>query len=258
MNRFKGKVVIITGGGAGIGSTTALAFAKEGANVVINDLDEKSLNETAQAIQAIGGIATAVQGDITKSESVKALVKKAIEQYSKVDILFNHVGGSPNYAPMSSFMEQNEAYWDSSIELNLKSTILTCRSVLDSMVKQRYGKIINLAATAGREGAIGMVIYSAVKGGVIAFTKALAKEMGPHGINVNCIAPGGIDTPGRAKLLGKFRGDEKAMKNRLSRYPIQRDGRSEDIANAVLFLASNESEYITGQTIAVDGGASMV
>jgi NAD(P)-dependent dehydrogenase (short-subunit alcohol dehydrogenase family) len=256
--RFKGKVVIISGGGAGIGRAAALAFAREGAYVVINDLYEKNLNETANLIRSIGATVTEVQGDVTLSESIKTIVRKTLEQYGKIDILFNHVGGNPNYAPMSLFIEQNEAYWDRSIELNLKSTILLCRAVLDSMMKQKYGKIINLAAAAGREGATGMVIYSAVKGGVIAFTKALAKEVGAHGINVNCVAPGGIDTPGRAKVLGKFYDDETTKQSIISKLPIPRDGRSEDIANTVLFLASDESAYITGQTIAVDGGMTMV
>ena len=187
--RFTNKVAIISGGSAGMGKATALAFAKEGAAVVITSRNEENLNSAADEIRSAGGTVTAVPGDVTKSKVIYAIVDKALEQYGKVDILFNYVGGNPDYAPMSLFIEQDETYWDKMIDLNLRSTIIFCRAVLDSMIKQKYGKIINTAAAAGKMGAYGMAAYSAVKGGVIAFTKALALELAPHNINVNCICP---------------------------------------------------------------------
>lgn len=236
-----------------MGRVTALAFAKEGAHVITNDIDEASLKETADEIQAVGGNVTTLTGDITSSEFIYATVGKAIEQYGRADILFNHVGGNPNYAQMSLFTEQDEAYWNRIIELNLKSTMIFCRAVLDSMMKQQYGKIVNLAAIAGKVGSPRMVAYSAVKGGVIAFTKALAQEVAPYKINVNCICPGPIDTPGFAKVFS-----EEDRKSAPAGVPLQRVGTSEEIASTVLFLASDEAAFITGQALSVDGGMTMV
>ena len=251
--RFKDKVAIISGSTAGMGKATALGFAKEGACVVINGRNEENLNKTADEIRSIGGTVTAVKGDVSKSESVNAIVGKALEQYGKVDILFNYVGGNPDLAPMTLFTEETEAYWDRMIELNLWSTIIFSRAVLDSMIKQNYGKIINTAAIAGRVGSERMVVYSAVKGGVIAFTKALAKEVAPYKINVNCVSPGPIDTPGYNTIFPKeTRQEPPAI------VPLKRIGCPEEVASAVLFLASDEAAFITGQTLAVDGGATMI
>lgn len=254
--RFESKVAIISGGGAGMGRAAALAFAKEGAYVVINDINEENLNKTADEIRSIGGTVTAVKGDVTKSETVNAIVGKALEQYGKVDILFNYVGGEPNLAPLTLFTEQTEAFWNRMIELNLWSTIIFSRAVLDNMIERNYGKIINTGAIAGRVGGPRMALYSAVKGGIIAFTKALALEVAPYNINVNCVSPGPIDTPGSNKIFSGV--SEEVRKGLTAIVPLKRIGRPEEIANAVLFLASDEAAYITGQTLAVDGGATMV
>ena len=251
--RFKNRVAIISGAGAGMGKATALAFAQEGAFVVINDVNEESLSNTADEIRSIGGTATAIKGDATKTECANAVAGKALDLYEKIDILFNYVGGSPDGAPMTLFTEQTEAYWDRTIELNLKSTIIFSRAVLDSMIKQRCGKIINLAAAAGRVGGESMAIYSAAKGGVIAFTKALAKEVARHGINVNCVSPGAIDTPGRTRVR-----PAEVTKSVMDSIPLKRVGRSQEIASAVLFMASDEASYITGQVLSVDGGMTMI
>ena len=251
--RFKDKVAIVSGGSEGMGKVAATIFAKEGAKVVITSRSEEKLKKAAEEIRAAGGTVTPVPGDVTSSESIKNVVAKVLEQYGRVDILFNYVGGEPGLSAMTPFIEQTEEYWDKMITLNLKSTILFSRAVLDSMMKQKYGKIVNTAAIAGRQGSPRMVLYSAVKGGIIAFTKSLAMEMAPYNINVNCVSPGPIDTPGFNQLFG----DEG--KQRTSTFvPLGRIGKPEDVANGAVFLASEEAGFITGQTLAVDGGVTMV
>ncbi|OGO23601.1 MAG: hypothetical protein A2144_14310 [Chloroflexi bacterium RBG_16_50_9] len=251
--RFKDKVAIISGGTAGMGKAAALGFAKEGAAVVITSRNEEKLKKATEEIRAAGGKVTGLKGDVTKSDSIKAVVAKTLEQYGRVDILFNYVGGEPDLKPMTLFTEQTEDYWDRMIDLNLKSTIVFSRAVLDSMIKQKYGKIINTAAIAGRIGSPRMVLYSAVKGGIIAFTKSLAVEVAPYNINVNCVSPGPINTPGFNQLFGA-EGIERSSQF----VPLKRIGRPEDVANAAIFLASDEASFITGQTLAVDGGVTMV
>jgi 2-hydroxycyclohexanecarboxyl-CoA dehydrogenase len=194
-----------------------------------------------------------VQGDITRNDSVKTIVATALKQYGRIDILFNYVGGDPNMAPLTPFIEQTEDFWDRMIALNLRSTIVMSRAVLDTVIKQKYGKIINTAAIAGRVGGPRMAVYSAVKGGIIAFTKALAIEVAPYNINVNSVSPGPIDTPGFNKI---FTGE--AREHAADIVPLGRVGFPEEVASAVLYLASDDAAFITGQTLAVDGGATMI
>jgi len=253
--RFDKKVVIITAGGAGMGKAAALGFAKEGAYVCINDISETNLNDTANEIQSAGGVVTTIAGDAMKSETVKNTVDKVLEKYGKVDILFNYVGGVPGWRPPQPFTEDTEDLWDAIIELNLKTTIRFSRAVLDSMIKQKYGKIINTASMAGKVGLGGAVVYSASKGGIIAFTKALAREVAQYNINVNCVCPNVTETPGFMKMS---EGQQNIRNAVIASTPLKRLGRSEEVANAVLFLASDEASYITGQALSVDGGYTMI
>lgn len=251
--RFKNKVAIITGGTSGMGRAAVLGFAKEGAAVVVNDIDEKRLTEFADEVTSMGAKITLASGDITKHETINSMVADAIKDYGRIDILFNYVGGDPDLAPQKPFTEQTEAFWDKMINLNLKSTILTCRAVLDTMIKQKSGKIINTGAIAGKIGGPNMALYSAVKGGVIAFTKSLAQEMAQYNINVNCVCPGPIETPGMKKVFS-----DQSLEQATAIVPLKRLGLPEEVASAVLYLASDEAAFITGQALSVDGGATMI
>jgi len=251
--RFKDKVAVVTGGTSGMGRAAVLGFAKEGASVVVNDIDAEKLEEVAEEIKSTGGDVLTIRGDITKKETISRMVNDTIQRFSKIDILFNYVGGEPNLGPHAPFLEQNDEFWDKMIELNLKSTMLACQAVLQKMIKRKYGKIINTGAIAGKVGAPNMAPYSAVKGGIIALTKALAIEMAPFEININCVCPGPVATPGLQKVFAEI--DEDFIADITA---LKRIGKPEEVASAVLYLASDEAAFITGQAVSVDGGATMV
>lgn len=251
--RFKDKVAVITGGTSGMGEAAVLGFVKEGASVVVNDINEERLLRLSEKIKAMGRDVLVVHGDITQKETISRIVAGAIKKHDKIDILFNYVGGEPDLGPLTSFLEQSEDYWDRIIALNLKSTLLVCQAVLKQMVQRKYGKIINTGAIAGKIGGPNMAAYSAVKGGIIALTKALALEMAPFKINVNCVCPGPVETPGFRKI---FDGIDDHVAAEVT--ALKRIGRPDEVASAVLYLASDESAFITGQAISVDGGATMM
>jgi 2-hydroxycyclohexanecarboxyl-CoA dehydrogenase len=253
MMRFKDKVAVITGGASGMGEHAALGFVKEGASVVVNDISEERLQRVFEKVQSMGGDMLSIYGDITQKETISRMVSAAINKYDKIDVLFNYVGGEPDSGPLTSFMAQSVDYWDRIIELNIKSTLLACQAVLEKMVARKYGKIINTGAIAGKVGGPNMVAYSAAKGGIIALTKALAVEMAPFKINVNCVCPGPVETPGFRKI---FDGIDDQVATEVT--ALKRMGTPEEVASAVLYLASDESAFITGQAISVDGGATMI
>jgi len=242
-----GKRAIVTGAASGIGRATAIKLAEKGADVVLNDLNEEGIKETEQEVQALGRRAVAVVGDVSRSEDVQMIVKQGMETLGGIDILVNNAG----IARSALVVRLSEEQWEEVMAVNLKGVFLLSRAVLPHMIKNRYGKIINISSIYGRIGAIGDANYAASKAGVIGFTKSVAKEVARYRINVNAILPGLIDTP----LLRGI--PEKYLKPMMEEIPLKRVGTPEDIANVVAFLASDEASYITGAAIEVTGGWNM-
>lgn len=250
MFSLKGKVAVVTGGGQGIGQACCIAFARQGADVVILDRIFERTDLVKEQIEEIGQRAVAFHVDVTKLTEVTEAVRKIINTLGKIDIWVNNAG----WDKVQPFIESSQENWDRIIAVNLSGTIFCCHTVLKHMVVQGGGKIINIGADAGRAGNPGEAIYSAAKGGVIAFTKTLALEHARSNINVNCICPGATDTPLLARLEEV---NHPAFEALLKATPWGRLGKPEEIAAAVVFLASEEASFITGQTLSVNGGLFM-
>jgi 2-hydroxycyclohexanecarboxyl-CoA dehydrogenase len=228
-----------------------LALAKEGARVAIVDLNEAGARLTAGAIEAGGGMAHAYGVDVTNKAAVDAAVADIVARWGSLDIAVSNAGWD---RPLP-FLETTEDFWDKVLAINLKGPIIVTRAALEPMVKQGRGKIVYIASDAGRVGSTGEAVYSAAKGGVIAFTKTIAREVARHRINVNCVCPGPSDTP----LFQSFVADNPRLGDSLKRViPWGRLGVPDDIAPAVVFLASDDAGFITGQTLSVSGGLTMV
>lgn len=251
--RLKDKVAIVTGGGSGIGRSIALKFSENGARISIPDRKMDLANDTVEQIEKSGNDALSIKTDVTDYSQVDEMVKKTIRKFGKIDILVNNAGWN-KFGP---FLETTHEFWDVIINLNLKGVVNCTRAVLDHMIENKYGIIINIASDAGRDGLPGQAIYSAAKGGVIAFTKAMAKEMGEYGIRLNSIAPGPIETPMLKVGLEKSKAVYDDMMRLKSLTPLGRFGKPEEVADLALFLASEESRFITGQLISIDGGLIM-
>jgi 3-oxoacyl-[acyl-carrier protein] reductase len=246
--KLKGKVAIVTGSGQGIGKEIILAFAKEGSKVVISDITDK-IYEVAEEVKKLGQEALAVKCDVTKPEEVKNMIETTLKKFGKIDILVNNAG----IFPFKPFTEITEQDWDKVINVNLKGTFNCTKAVLPTMIKQKYGKIINISSIAGTiVGFTQLTHYCASKAAIVGFTRALALEVAQHGINVNAIAPGPIETPG-TQALGKEIHEQikKAI-------PLARWGKPEEIATLAVFLASDDSNFITGQCIVADGGYTIL
>jgi len=244
---LKGKIAVVTGSAGGIGATIAKEFAKRGASVVISDLDETGGNQTVQDIKSNGSEALWIKANVSKSEDANNLVEKTLEKFDCLDILVNNAGITRD----NLLMRMSEEEWDSVIAVNLKGTYNCIRAATKTFMKQRSGNIINIASVVGQMGNAGQANYSASKAGVIGLTKTVAKELATRNVRVNAIAPGFIDTAMTKKL------SESAKESLLSLIPLKRLGQPEDVAKTAVFLASEESAYITGQIINVDGGMVM-
>jgi 2-hydroxycyclohexanecarboxyl-CoA dehydrogenase len=244
MGRLDGKIAIVTGAGRGIGQAIAGKLTTEGATVVVTDMDEASAKETAAAWPG----AVAFRLDVTGREAVQALADRVVQQFGRIDVLVNNAG----WDKASSFTGSDPADWDRAIAVNLYGVLHTCKAVLPVMAAQGGGAVVNLGSDAGRVGSSGEAVYSAAKGGVIAFTKSLAREMARNQVRVNCVCPGPTDTV----LFAEFAGPK--LREALTRaIPFRRLGQPDDVANVVAFLASDEASYVTGQTVSVSGGLTM-
>jgi NAD(P)-dependent dehydrogenase (short-subunit alcohol dehydrogenase family) len=253
------KCVLITGAGRGIGQTIAVEFAREGAAVAVNDIDQESTMKTIKMIQSAGGKGIAAPFDIADSDSVYSGVKAVENALGQIDVLVNNAA---ILAP-KLFVESTIEDWDKEIKVILYGALNCTRAVIDGMMERTDGKIVNISSDAARVGQARDSYYGAAKAGVIAFSKSLAKEMGRYNININCVSPGATDSPMRAEVerlarekLGDDRFAERQRKI-LKLYPLGRIGKPEDIAKMVLFLSSVVSQNITGQVISVNGGFSM-
>jgi 2-hydroxycyclohexanecarboxyl-CoA dehydrogenase len=247
MGKLDDKVAIVTGAGRGIGRGIVEKLTAEGAWVVVSDIDENSARETARAI---GGQSMGLRVDVTSKESIEAMVKEVMDRFGRLDVLVNNAG----WDKVGPFLKSDESDWDKIIAINLYGMLHCCKAVLPVMVNQGYGKVVNIGSDAGRVGSSGEAVYSATKGGVIAFTKTLAREMARYKINVNCVCPGPADTP----LFAELGQDQPRLREALQKaIPWGRLARPEDIAKAVAFLVSDEAEFITGQTLSVSGGLTM-
>ena len=241
---FENKVVMVTGGAAGIGRATATGFVKEGAKVAICDVNPEAGKTTAESL---GPEATFQQVDVSDNKSVNDWVESVVSQYGQIDVLINNAGITRD----GLIMRMKEADWDAVLNVNLKSAFNCIKAVSKTMVKQRSGRIINLASVVGVIGNPGQANYVASKAGIIGLTKAVAKELASRNITVNAVAPGFIETDMTASL------PDKAREAMVAQIPLGRAGTARDIAAAVVFLASDQAAYITGQVIHVSGGMYM-
>ncbi|MEW5758093.1 MAG: 3-oxoacyl-[acyl-carrier-protein] reductase [Candidatus Omnitrophota bacterium] len=245
---FKDKVTIVTGAARGIGKEIAYSFAKQGSDMAICDVNQDALLETQKDLEAFGISCLTSVIDVTNYTQVQEFTDKILDKFNKIDILINNAGVTAD----NLMLRMKEDEWDKVLNINLKGTFNVTKAVSRHMIKQRSGKIVNIASIIGIIGNAGQVNYAASKAGVIALTKSIAKEVASRGICVNAVAPGFIRTAMTDKL------SEDVKQKMLSMIPINRFGEPQDVAKVCMFLASSSSDYITGQTIIVDGGMVMI
>jgi NAD(P)-dependent dehydrogenase (short-subunit alcohol dehydrogenase family) len=246
---LEGKVCLITGSGGGLGRAAALLFAKEGAKLVVNDIDEAGGNETVSMIESGGGEAAFIEGDVANDEQVEALFDGAVERFSRLDVSYHNAGimHADDVGPEDTPLE----IWDRVIDINLKGVFLCCRHALPKLVDGGGGSIINVASFVALMGAANpQIAYTASKGGVLSMTREIAVQYARKGVRANALCPGPIRTP----LLEYLIADAQKRENRLNHIPLNRFGEADDIAKAALFLASDLSSYMTGAEFVVDGG----
>lgn len=250
MGKLEKRVAIVTGGGTGIGENIALEFAKEGADVVVTSRNFANLEKVTEKIEALGRHSLAIAADVTVKDQIQSMVKKTVDEFGKIDILVNNAGAVRRV----SLLDMSEEDWAAVIDTNLKGVFLCTQAVAKQMIERKYGKIINISSVAGRGSAFPKLGgYAAAKSGVIQLTKSYALLLGPYGINVNAIAPGVVVTP-----ITYFQRTpdqvQEFINNSKKSAVLGKIGSTQDIANLALFLASDDSSFISGETIAIDGG----
>jgi 3-oxoacyl-[acyl-carrier protein] reductase len=249
MSKLDGRVALVTGASRGIGAAIAIAFGREGAMVAVNyNRSEARAAEVVAAIEAAGGKARALHADVTDAAAVRTLVEQTVAAFGPIDVLVNNAG-ILNAAPLD---QMSEAVWDAMIASNLRSVFLCTRTVLPSMLARGRGKIINVTSQLGQKGMPNHTHYAAAKAGVIGFTRALAREVGPRGVHVNAIAPGPIETELIGPISDEFRREKTAI------FALRRFGLPGEVAPTAVFLASDDSSYYAGQTLCPNGGDIMV
>lgn len=249
----RGKVAFITGAGEGIGEAVALMLAREGACIAAADMDYSKAENTASEVAKLGVKALSFVVDVRNQGQVNEAIQKTLSELNKIDILIN----VPGRGERKSFLETTREDWDFSVHLNLYGPLNCIRAVINHMVERKSGKIVTVVSDAGKLGEPRNCVYAAAKAGMMAFTKSLAMEVGPHGVNINCVSLGLTNTP-----AGMRRRQDTAAQEFIARvaksYPMRRVGEVRDAANAICFLVSDSASFITGQTLSVSGGYSMV
>ena len=248
--RLDGKACLVTGGGSGIGRAVCLLFAREGAQVAAADMDVESAERTAAEIRGRGGSALAVEVDVSRAESVRRMVETTIENLGRIDVLVNNAG----FGFAATVVQTEESDWDRLMSVNLKGVYLGCKYTVPVMARQGCGSIVNTASAAGLVGVPDRAAYCASKGGVIAMTRAMALDHVKDGIRVNCIAPGTVESPYFDEIFARTE-DPAALRRQMEgRHPMGRLGTPEEVAQGILYLASDESSFVTGSVLSVDGG----
>jgi 2-hydroxycyclohexanecarboxyl-CoA dehydrogenase len=245
--RLDGRTVVVTGGASGIGKATALEMARAGGRVIVADVDEAGGAAAQREAGAAGLTLEYLKLDLTDPASIDRFAAQALERSGRVDVLANVAG----WGKIQPFVDNTPEFWDRVLAVNLTGPVRLTQKLLPKMMEARAGKIVNVASDAGRVGSLGETMYAAAKGGMIAFTKSLAREAARGGVNVNCVCPGPTDTPLMAAVPEKFR--EAFVKA----IPFRRIGRPEEVADAILFFASTRSAYVTGQVLSVSGGLTL-
>ena len=244
------RVAFITGAGSGIGREIAKKLASRSMRVIVADINNQNAEETVALIEQEGHDAKSVYCDVTNLESVKKAVEESVDHYKKIDVLVNNAG----WDKVEPFLKSDPSTWKRLIDINLLGQVHTCKEILPLMIENNYGKVVNIASDAARVGSSGEAVYSAAKGGVIAFTKTIAREMARYKLNINCIAPGPADTPLFQEIGSYNEGITGAL---VKAIPFRRLAQPEDIAGAVAYFVSDEAGYVTGQTLSVNGGLTM-
>ena len=253
MRGIEGKTVIVTGGGGGIGAPTCMRFAEEGARVVVTDVNATAAQETVQKIQNSGGQALACAVDLRDAAKTAGEIARIEEDFGEIDILVNGVG----WDVFTPFLKSGPDFWTKIIDINLRSVLNITHPVLASMVTRRSGKIVSLASDAARGGSSGESVYAACKAGIIAFSKTLAREHARHGISVNVVCPGVTETAMLEAFMEEA-GDKEKLRQAFARaVPMGRLGQPEDLPGAIVFFASDDANFITGQVLSVSGGLTM-